>query len=332
MIWAWIGFSILVLTLLAVDLGVLNRKAHRIGLREAAGWTTVWIVLGLAFTIFVYFLYERRWFGIVPATTGYGIATNGAEAAMLYLTGYLLEKSLSMDNLFVMALIFRSFGVRAEYQHRVLYWGILGAIVTRSAMVFGGVWLFLKFSWLFYVFGAYLVYAGIRILKQDEQEEVSGDSRLVRALRRVLPIATGDHGANFVTRQNGRFAFTVLFLVVVVIELTDVVFAVDSVPAVLAITSDSFIVLTSNIFAILGLRSLYFVLAEMIQRFAYLNYALSAILVFIGAKMLLHSLIQIPTGLSLAFIALLFIVGVVASVRKVRETMLSRSSLPRDGD
>ncbi|MBN2359174.1 MAG: TerC family protein [Deltaproteobacteria bacterium] len=312
MIWLWIGFVALICLLLAIDLGVFHRHLHAIKLREAIGWTVLWIGVGLAFTIAIYFIYEHHWFGAHVAE-GEGALLEGGEAVMLYLTGYVLEKSLSIDNIFVMAVIFRHFAVAPVYQHRVLYWGILGAIVTRGIMILGGAYLFQRFDWLFYPFGAYLVITGLRLLRPDGGEKDPEKSRIVQWLRRFLPVAGGQHEQRFFVREDGRRKVTLLFVVLLTIELTDVVFAVDSVPAVLAITTNSFIVMTSNVFAILGLRSLYFVLASMIQQFRHLQYSLAAILALIGVKMLLHTVLKIPTVYSLLFVLLALTAGIVAS-------------------
>jgi len=321
MLYLWAGFLALIIVLLALDLGVFHRKSHEIGLREAIGWSAFWISLGLSFVLPIYFIYESNLFGIASASHAGAVASKGSEAVVLYLTGYVLEKSLSIDNIFVMAIIFQHFAIKPIRQHRVLYWGILGAIIMRAIMVFGGAWLFSRFDWLFYPFGAYLVFTGVRMVVTKESEGGAEDSRVIRLVRWVLPVSTEDHGEHFTARVDGRFVFTTLFLVLVTIELMDVVFAVDSVPAVLAITTDPFIVLTSNIFAILGLRSLYFVLASMIQKFRYLQYSLSAILVLIGAKMILHTVLHIPTLLSLVLILAAMAAGIAASILTMkRET------------
>jgi len=320
--WVWLIALAVVVSLLVLDLGVFNRKAHRVSLREAAGMTAIWVAFGLAFAVLVFFIYEKHWFGVGVPRGIPGEVTDGWRAVSLYVTGYLLEESLSIDNLFVFAMIFGSFRVLAEHQHRVLFWGILGAILTRGAMIFGGVWLLQRFNWLFYVFGAYLVITGVKMIlpKKGEDEHAPTDNWLVRRLSAVLPIAPEFSGTRFVVRFEGRRMFTKLFLVLVVVELTDVLFALDSVPAVLAITTDPFIVLTSNIFAILGLRSLYFVIAGAMDKFSYLSHALSGILVFIGAKMVLHKVVHIPTLLSLGVILTLVTAGIVASNIKARKT------------
>lgn len=305
----WAAFTALIIGLLALDLGVFHRRAHRIDVKEAAGWTVMWIAIGLAFSAAVYFIYENHWFG-----SGLGKReTTGLGALSLYITGYFLEKSLSVDNIFVIALICRHFQIKSEFQHRVLYYGILGAIISRALMIFGGVVLLERFDWLFYVFGGYLVVVGVKMLLPDHGEVNPENSWYVKGLRKVLPLSTADHGKRFFVRINGKLYITTMFLVLVVVELTDVVFAVDSVPAVLAISTDPFIVLTSNIFAILGLRSLYFVLVGMMDKFRYLKYSLAVILSFIGLKMITMKWIHIPTLLSLGVILAALVVGIIGS-------------------
>jgi tellurite resistance protein TerC len=317
MIWLWSGFVAIVIALLALDLGVFNRRPHEIGLREAAGWTALWISVGLCFSGVIWFVYEQGLFGITIHDDPAHLVKGGWQAALQYLTGYVLEKSLSIDNIFVMAVLFSSFKVAPRYQHRVLYLGILGAVLTRGAMIFGGVWLVTRFEWLFYVFGGYLAYAGVLMLLPGNDAHV-GERWYVRWLQKVLPVSTGEHAGRFFVREQGALKVTMLLVALVSIELTDVVFAVDSVPAVLAISTDPFIVLTSNIFAILGLRSLYFVLAHMLSRFEYLKYSLASILVVVGAKMLLHQVYEMPTIWSLGLILALLAAGIVASLARGR--------------
>jgi tellurite resistance protein TerC len=316
MVWLWLGFATLVVVLLVLDLGVFHRHAHEVTLREASMWTVIWISMGLAFTGVVYAIYRWHWFGAEVA----GHANGGAgQAAMLYVTGYVLEKSLSVDNIFVIAMLFGFFAVPAMYQHRVLFWGIIGAIVLRAAMILGGAWLVHRFSWVFYIFGAYLAYTGYKLFRDKNAEVDPETSPFIRLARRLLPVARDDHGAHLTARENGRTVITHLGLVLIAVEGTDVIFALDSIPAILAITTDSFIVFTSNIFAILGLRSLYFILEGMMGRFRYLQVALAFVLVFIGAKMLLHSVYVLPHLLSLAIIVGAVTVGVIASLMTDRE-------------
>lgn len=310
----WVGFVVLVLGLLALDLGVLHRGAHVDSIGRATGWSVFWIGLGLAFSGVIYMVYEGHWLGAALHDGPAGAAAGGWEALVDYLTAYLLEKSLSIDNLFVIALIFASFGVAPEHQHRVLFWGIVGALVLRGAMILGGVWLVRQFEWILYVFGVYLVYAGARIAFAKHSTAGPGGHWSVRLARRILPIASGPHGGRFTTRENGRFHFTELVIVLFTVELTDVVFAVDSVPAVLAITTEPFLVITSNVFAILGLRALYFVLAGMITSFRFLKPALALLLVYVGGKMIAHDHVHIPNLVSLGVILGVVAIGVVASL------------------
>jgi tellurite resistance protein TerC len=308
--WLWLGFGALIVILLLLDLGVFHRQARQASLREAGIWTLVWISIGLAFTGVVYMIYDGRWFGAqLPRDSGLG----GMDAALLYLTGYVLEESLSVDNIFVIAMVFRSFRVDPRYRHRVLFWGIVGAVVLRAAMIFGGAWLVHRFSWVFYIFGAYLTYTGITLFS-DKEDEDPERSAFIRLARRLLPVATGDHGSALTVSQNGRRMFTRLGLVLIAVEGTDVIFALDSIPAILAITTDSFIVFTSNIFAILGLRSLYFVLESMMGRFRHLKIAIAFVLVFIGVKMLLHHVYTLPNLVSLGIILGAVSVGVLSSL------------------
>lgn len=311
----WLSFLVLILALLALDLGVFHKKAHIESVREAAGWSAFWIAIGLGFAGVIYLIYEHHWFGAKLLEGADRHAVGGGEAVMQYITGYLLEKSLSVDNLFIIALIFTSFRVPPQHQHRVLFWGIVGALVFRGLMILGGVWLVHRFVWIFYIFGAYLVYAGIKIFFHKESDDhVSRNHPAVRLARRFLPFAEGPHGGHFLRLEKGRWVLTELFVVLLVIEVTDVAFAVDSVPAVLAITTDPFIVITSNVFAILGLRALYFVLAGMLNTFHYLKLALGVLLAYIGVKLMLHSVFKIPTLVSLGVILGLMTLGVVASL------------------
>jgi tellurite resistance protein TerC len=312
MVWLWLGFTALVVLLLVLDLGVFHRNAHEVSLREASVWTVVWITLGLSFTGIVYLIYKGHWFG---AELTNGNATGGAgQAALLYVTGYVLEKSLSVDNIFVISVIFRTFRVEPRFRHRVLFWGIIGAIVLRAGMILGGAWLVHRFAWVFYVFGLYLAYTGVKLFLEKGTEVDPETSAFIRLARRFLPVARQDHGPHLIAREGNRQVLTRLGLVLVAVEGTDVIFALDSIPAILAITTDSFIVFTSNIFAILGLRSLYFILEGMMGRFRHLQVALAFVLVFIGAKMLLHDLFVFPNLVSLGVILGAVTVGVLASL------------------
>ena len=310
MVWLWLGFTALVVLLLVLDLGVFHRHAHEVSLREATTWTVVWITLGLSFSGVVYLIYDGHWFGAHLANG----SSSAGQAALLYVTGYVLEKSLSVDNIFVISMIFRSFRVEGRYRHRVLFWGIIGAILLRAAMILGGAWLVHRFSWVFYIFGAYLAYTGVKLFRDKGAEVDPETSAFIKIARRLLPVAREDHGAHLTAREAGRTVLTRLGLVLIAVEGTDVIFALDSIPAILAITTDSFIVFTSNIFAILGLRSLYFILEGMMGRFRHLQVALAFVLVFIGAKMLLHSVYVIPNLISLGVILGAVTVGVLASL------------------
>jgi tellurite resistance protein TerC len=290
----WVLFNIFVVTMLALDLGVLNRRPHEIGFREAVTWSLVWVGLAAAFAGFVYF-----W--------------HGRPAALEFVGGYLVEQSLSIDNLFVFVVIFRYFKVPAPLQHRVLYWGIIGALLMRGIFIVAGVGLIRRFDWLIYIFGAFLVFNGVQLMRQTEMEVHPDQNPIVRLLRRLMPVSSEYEGGKFLVRRERLYA-TPLLVVLLVIETTDVLFAVDSVPAVLAISLDPFIVYTSNVFAILGLRSMYFVLAGMMQTFRYLHYGLAVILMFIGTKMLISHLYKIPTEVALGVVAALLAGSVGASL------------------
>jgi len=298
-IWIWAAFLAFVLAMLAIDLGFFQRKVHAVSMKEAGIWTTVWISLALSFNALLYF-----W--------------RGPEAALQFLAGYLIEKSLSVDNLFVFALLFSFFAVPAVYQHRVLFWGVLGALILRGLFVAAGTALIGSFHWIIYLFGAFLVFTGARLALAGESELNPDKNPLLRLSRRFLPVTPGFEGQRFFVRRAGRLLATPLFLVVLVVESTDLVFAVDSIPAVFAVTQDPFLVYTSNVFAILGLRSLYFLLAGAITRFHYLKLALAAILTFVGVKMLIADLFEIPVAISLGVIAGLLALAVVASVVRAR--------------
>jgi tellurite resistance protein TerC len=322
MIWFWLGFFALVALLLFLDLGVLNRNAAEPSLKSAVWWTVGWVCLGLAFAGIVYLIYEHAWFGAHMSGAPSGVAgaaslrsSDGSDAAITYVSAYLLEQALSIDNIFVMSLLFRSFRVPVKYQRRVLFWGILGAIVFRISMLGGGAYLAKRFTWVFYVFGAYLAWQGVKLLRDSEDDDGDHDKSLaIRALRRFVRIVDGDHGGKFTVQIDGRRALTTVAVCLVVIELTDIVFALDSIPAVLSVSQDTFIMVTSNIFAILGLRSLYFVLAGAMSKFKYLKLALAVLLILIGAKMVAHDLYQMSHAVSLILIAGIIGAGVLASV------------------
>ena len=280
--------------MLVLDLGVFHRRAHTVKFREALAWSAAWIALAAIFAVIIFF-----WHGRTPA--------------LEFATGYVIELSLSVDNLFVFLLIFRFFRVPAIHQHKVLFWGILGALIMRAVFIAAGVGLIGRFHWIIYVFGAFLVYSGIKLFFQKEAEIHPEKNPILRLFRRWVPVTKDYVGSKFFVRSPGLFA-TPLFVVLLVVETTDVLFAVDSIPAILAITRDAFIVYTSNVFAILGLRSMYFALAGMMEMFRYLHYGLSLVLVFVGAKMLLSHYVEIPTPIALAAVAGVLSVSVIASL------------------
>ncbi|MEM1414952.1 MAG: TerC/Alx family metal homeostasis membrane protein [Myxococcota bacterium] len=338
----WAGFFAIVAVLLALDLGVFRRSARAVGAKEALRWTALWITVGTSFTGVVYLVFESGYGGATLLGAGGAplpAGGHGGVAATRYLTAYLLEKSLSVDNIFVIALVFQQFGVPEEHRHRVLFWGVLGAIVMRGGMLLGGLWLLHRFSWLFYVFGAYLVFTGLKLFKGGGDEEAENPGGFVERLRRFLrcaPPGVGEPGS-FVTRYEGRRALTTLGLSLIVIEWTDLVFALDSIPAVLAVAPEPFIVFTSNIFAIMGLRSLYFVLENAVKEFHELQYALAVILTFIGGKMLIHDLFHVPNGASLAVIVLALTVAITLGLsrrrleRREAEALARRDAPPESG-
>ena len=321
--WYWIAFLLLIVALLALDLGVLNRRAHAPTMREALGWSAMWISVGLSFSGAVFALYHFELLGDFKGTIDY----RGWEAALTYLTGFVLEESLSIDNLFVMVLIFQNYRVPPAYQHRVLFWGILGALVMRGCMILGGVWLITTFKWVMYLFGVYLLVQGLLQLKPEGAEQESDNRPLLeRAIGRVLPVLRDDDsGGRFFVRVGGRLHITKLMIALLSVEVADAVFALDSVPAVLTVSTDSFIVFTSNVFAIMGLRSLYFVIREMMDRFEHLKYALSAILVFVGLKMILHDWLHVPIAISLLVIVGSVVGGVISSLRATRSRAGARA-------
>jgi tellurite resistance protein TerC len=294
-IWWWVAFNVFVLAMLALDLGVFHRRAHVVGLREAAVWSAVWVGLALAFNAGLW-LYAGR---------GPGLE---------FLTGYLIEKSLSVDNIFVFVMLFTYFAVPAQYQHRVLFWGILGALVMRGAFIAAGAYLLQQFHWVIYLFGAILILTGVKMAMRGDAPMDPGKNPVTRFARRVLPLTPRYHGQRFWVRDAGRWVATPLFLVLLLVEFTDLVFAIDSIPAIFAVTQDPFIVYTSNVFAILGLRSLYFLLAGVVHRFVYLKYGLALVLVFVGIKMLLVDVYKVPTAASLGVIAAVLTVSIAASL------------------
>lgn len=306
----WILFLTLIFIFLALDLGVFNKNPHVISTKEASKWTAIWFTLSMLFSGVVYWLYSTDYVANPDRL-------KPAVASMKFITGYLIELSLSIDNIFVIALIFASFKIPKKLQHRVLFWGILGAIVFRGIMIYFGVLLIQQFSWTSYVFGAFLLFTAIKMLFSSENEEEFNPQKSIiyKILGKIIPISTQSDKEHFFIKTEKGNAATPLFVALIIIEVMDVVFAVDSVPAILAITADPFLVFSSNIFAILGLRSLYFFLANMLEKFSHLEYSLIAILSFVGLKMLLHDYIEVPEWASLGFIALSLITGVIVSLQ-----------------
>jgi tellurite resistance protein TerC len=313
-LWMWAAFIAFVLCMLALDLFVFGgRKAHKVGVKEAAVWSLVWVSLALTFNGLLW------WY--LNATLGSEVAN---AKAMEFLTGYVIEKSLSIDNVFVFLMIFSAFHVAPEYQRRVLIYGVLGAIVLRALMILVGAWVVSEFHWVLYLFGIFLVITGLRMLIMAEKEPELEKNPVLKFARRHLRISTDDHGEKFMLKKDGIRYFTPLFLVLILVEVSDVVFAVDSIPAIFAITTDPFIVFTSNIFAIMGLRALYFLLADIADRFHLLKYALAMVLTFIGGKMLIAPWYHIPTVASLLVVGILIVASVVASLiatRKVNDAL-----------
>jgi tellurite resistance protein TerC len=294
--WIWIGFNAFVLLMLALDLGVFHRKAHVVTFKESIAWTVAWVTLALIFNL--------------------GISHYmGSQKGLEFFTGYVIEKSLSVDNVFVFALLFSYFAVPPIYQHKVLFWGILGALVMRAIMIFLGAALIAKFAWIIYVFGAFLILTGIKMIVKREEEIHPERNPLVRWFKKFMPVTSDYRGDRFFVKENGVRMATPLFVVLLLVEFSDVIFAVDSIPAIFAVTKDPFIVYTSNVFAILGLRSLYFALAGVLDKFHYLKIGLGFVLSFVGVKMLLaHSAWKIDTHISLAVIVLILTASVVASL------------------
>jgi tellurite resistance protein TerC len=291
----WTAFNLFVLGMLALDLGVFHRKSHEVSVKEALTWTCVWVTLAMLFNLFIYYYFDK-------------------EKAVEFFTGYLIEKSLSVDNIFVMIMIFSYFQVPAKYQHKVLFWGILGALVMRVIFILVGIELIHNFHWLIYIFGGFLIFTGIKMLTSGDIKIEPEKNPLVKLARKVFPFTSTFEGDNFFVMRDSKRWATPLFLVVILIEATDLIFAVDSIPAILAISDDSFIVYTSNVFAILGLRSLYFAMAGIEKYFQYLKYGLSAILIFVGAKMCITDFYKMPVDLSLIIIVFILAIAMIASV------------------
>jgi len=339
MIWAWIGFVAFVLLMLALDLGVFHRKAHVVAVKEAVAWSAVWLALGSAFAVFVYFAYEGQWFGLgALADPVDGLPNDGSTAMEKYLTGYVVEKSLSVDNIFVIAMIFAFFAVPPLYQHRVLFWGILGALLLRGVMIALGAKLIAEFHWILYLFAVFLILTAIKMLFLKTERTDPNKNVVVRLTRRLFPVTARFHGEHFIVRAGapasyesevpggpampdevvekarpGTLLLTPLALALVMVETTDVIFAVDSIPAVFAITGDPFLVFTSNVFAILGLRSLYFALAGMVKKFRYLKAALALVLMVVGVKMLLAEWLKLALGKHFNLYLLMVVLVILAA-------------------
>lgn len=304
---SWILFNVFVLVMLALDLGVFHKKAHEVGFKEALTWSGIWIGLALLFNLGLYFY-------------------SGKEQALEFLTGYLIEKSLSVDNIFVFLMIFSYFRVPAIHQHKILFWGILGALLMRAIFIFAGIALIEKFHWVIYVFGAFLVLTGFKMAFKHDAEFHPEGNFVLRLIRKWIPIGGDCESGRFFSFKNGNRVATPLFIALLFIEVSDLIFAVDSIPAILAITSDPFIVYTSNVFAILGLRSLYFVVARFAELFEYLHYGLGAILIFVGIKMLLVDTYKVPTPLALSIVAGILCISIVLSIWKMRKDLKERST------
>lgn len=291
----WLVFLAIIFFMLFLDLGVFHKKVHKVSIKESLTWTGVWIALALGFN---FYIYQKM----------------GSQAGLEFLTGYIIEKSLSIDNIFVISLIFSYFKVAGHHQHRVLFWGVLGALVFRIIFIFAGVALIQKFQWMIYIFGGFLIFTGLKMLKDTEKHIEIENNPIIKYARKHFPISHAFDGEKFTTIHNGKRVLTPLFLVLIMIESTDIIFAVDSIPAILAVTPDPFIVFTSNVFAILGLRSLYFALNGLMEMFEYISFALSGILIFVGIKMIIGPFFHIPTSLSVAVILLLLGSSVLASI------------------
>jgi tellurite resistance protein TerC len=308
--WLWIGFNVFVLLMLALDLGVFHRKAHVVSFREACGWTVAWVTLAMLFNLGVWHF-------------------AGAQTALEFTTGYVIEYSLSVDNIFVFAMLFSYFAVPPTYQHRVLFWGILGALILRAAMIVAGTVLITKFAWIIYVFGLFLIFTGIKMIVKQDEELHPERNPVVRWFKKFMPVTSDYRGDKFFVRENGIRMATPLFVVLLLIEVSDVIFAVDSIPAIFAVTKDPFIVYTSNVFAILGLRSLYFALAGVMDKFHLLKVGLGVVLTFVGVKMLLgHTPYKIDTLISLGVIVTVLAVSVILSLLRPKKAELHLGRAP----
>lgn len=309
----WISFIVLIVIFLALDLGVFNKNPHEITNKEASVWTAIWVSTALLFSLVVFFIFKHDWVDNVDNLTP-------TSALMKYITGYLIELSLSVDNIFVIAVIFTSFKIPKIYQHRVLFWGIIGAIVFRALMILFGVFLIKKFDWIIYVFGVFLIYTAMKLAIEKEDDAYDPRNSFVyKTIRKIIPVTTHMNSEHFFIRKKHLLVATPLFIALIIIEFTDILFALDSIPAILAITSDPFLVFSSNIMAILGLRSMYFFLANMLERFGYLKYSLVVILSFVGVKMILSHHVEIPEWLSLTVIGASLGAGIWFSLHKEKK-------------
>jgi tellurite resistance protein TerC len=309
-LWLWVSFNLFVLAMLAIDLGIFHRKSHSVSVKEGAIWSVVWISLAMVFNLIIYLF----WDSMMP-----GSSYSNGEAGLAFLTGYLIEKSLSVDNIFVFVLLFSYFAVPSQYQHRVLFWGILGALIMRGTLIFVGAALIKEFHWIIWIFGAFLIFTGIKMAFGTGDDEVHPENNpLVKLFRRFMPVTEGYEGDRFFVVKNGVRMATPLFVVVLIVESTDLIFAVDSIPAIFAVTQNPFIVYTSNVFAILGLRSLYFVLAGVMDKFYYLKAGLAVVLTFVGVKMVIVDIYKIPTAISLGVIVSVLTIAVIASLIRSR--------------
>lgn len=306
-IWFWVIFNAFVLLMLALDLGVFHKKLHVVSVKEALMWSGIWIFLALCFNVLIYF-------------------TFGETKALEYFTGYVIEKALSVDNIFVFVLIFSFFKVSAIYQHKVLFWGIIGALIMRIIFIFAGVALLEKFHWTIYLFGTILIYTGFKMLFNKEKKIDPGKNPIIQFFKKIIPTTNEFHEDKFFIKQQGKNYATPLFVVLIMIEITDLIFAVDSIPAILAVTKDHFIVYTSNVFAILGLRSLYFALADIIERFKYLAVGLAIILVFVGVKMVIVDIYKIPIHYSLVVILSILTLSIIVSFVKTKNAIKHENS------
>ena len=291
----WVAFAVVILLMLAIDLGIFNRKAHEVGMKEALVWSVVWTVVALLFNVVVFL-------------------DAGRDRALEFFTAYIIERALSFDNLFVFVMIFSWFGVSRQYHHRALFWGVVGALVTRAVFIAAGAALIVRFEWILYIFGAVLVYSGWKMLREKDVEVHPDRNVVIRAARKLFPVSAEGEGGKFILRRNGALVLTPLFLVLITIETTDIVFAVDSIPAVFGVTHDPFVAFTSNIFAILGLRASYFLLENVLRSFRYLSHGLSVVLMFIGLKMLVADFVAVPIGVSLGIVMGILAVAIVASI------------------